>query len=104
MEEFWSSLGPVVDCDIQLVGNFISSILFDLPPLGVLQGQVGVVGGAAVEVVREPGAVYAVPADHAVGFGVHCHVGARHLQIYKEQSISTSLKITISTMLQTMKK
>jgi len=72
-------LGPVVDGDVQLVGDFVSSILVDLPPLGVLQGQVGVVGGAAVEVVGEPGAVDAVAADHAVRLGVHGHICARNL-------------------------
>ena len=74
------SLGSVVDGDVQLVGNLVSSVLLDLPPLGVLQGQVRVVGGAAVEVVREPGAVDAVSADHAVGLRVHGHIGARNLQ------------------------
>lgn len=75
-----SSLGSVVDGDVQLVGNLVSSVLLDLPPLGVLQGQVRVVGGAAVEVVRKPGPVDAVPADHAVGLGIHGDVGARHLR------------------------
>jgi len=40
---------------------------------------VGVVGLAAVKVVREPSPVDAIAADHAVRFRVHGHVGTSHL-------------------------
>ena len=74
-----SLLRFVVDGDILFIGDFVCPILFNFSPLCVLEGQVRVVGLAAVEVVREPSPVDAVATDHAVRFRVHGHVGTSHL-------------------------
>jgi hypothetical protein len=69
----------VVDGDVLFIGNFVCSILFNFSSLSILQGQEGIVGLAAIEVIREPSPIDAVSADHAVRFRVHGHVGTSHL-------------------------
>ena len=66
-----------------LVGNLVGSILFYFASDCVLLRQVRVVGRAAVEVVRKPGPVHAVAADHAVRLGVQSYVRTRHLLVLK---------------------